>query len=636
MKVIGTAGHVDHGKSALVRALTGIDPDRLKEEKEREMTIELGFAWLALPNGDTVSVVDVPGHEHFIKNMLAGVGGIDAALLVVAADEGVMPQTREHLAILDLLHVSAGVVALTKTDLVRDPDWLELVQDDVASVLAGTSLAGAKIVPVSARTGQGLDELTRQIQAALESTPSREDRGKPRLPIDRVFSMAGFGTVVTGTLLDGIFEVGQEVGIVPGEKRARIRGLQVHKEKVQRALLGRRVAVNLTGVATADLIRGQVVTLPGQLRPTRLVDVWLRVIPDAPRPLPHGFRVEFFTGAAEAEAKVRILQGKEIGPDQQGWGQMVLAKPVAAIRGDRFIIRQPSPGLTLGGGVILDPHPHGRHRLNRPEVIARLEKLAHGTPQDLLLQTLEEMGPSLGGEVINRSQLPVREAEAILARLLEEGHVVALDQSTDEPPSARLVLAKATLSTLASKIEDLLEGYHGTHPLRAGMPREEVKSRLRLDARPFNAVVSHMVAEDLVKEDGALLSLPGHRVTFEPELQSRVDRLMGRFRANPYAPPSVAESQQEIGNEALMALIERGDLIRVNEGVIFSAQAYREMVDRVVDHIEAEGATTVGQVRDLFGTSRKYALALMEHLDEERITQRRGDERVLHPAHRRD
>ena len=636
MKVIGTAGHVDHGKSALVRALTGIDPDRLKEEKEREMTIELGFAWLALPNGDTVSVVDVPGHEHFIKNMLAGVGGIDAALLVVAADEGVMPQTREHLAILDLLHVSAGVVALTKIDLVRDPDWLELVQDDVASVLAGTSLAGAKIVPVSARTGQGLDELTRQIQAALESTPSREDRGKPRLPIDRVFSMAGFGTVVTGTLLDGIFEVGQEVGIVPGEKRARIRGLQVHKEKVQRALPGHRVAVNLTGVAKADLIRGQVVTLPGQLRPTRLVDVWLRVIPDAPRSLSHDFRVEFFTGAAEAEAKVRILQGKEIGPDQQGWGQMVLAKPVAAIRGDRFIIRQPSPGLTLGGGVILDPHPHGRHRLNRPEVIARLEKLAHGTPQDLLLQTLEAMGPSLGGEVINRSQLPVREAEAILARLLEEGHVVALDQSTDEPPSARLVLAKATLSTLASKIEDLLEGYHGTHPLRAGMPREEVKSRLRLDARPFNAVVSHMVAEDLVKEDGALLSLPGHRVTFEPELQSRVDRLMGRFRANPYAPPSVAESQQEIGNEALMALIERGDLIRVNEGVIFSAQAYREMVDRVVDHIEAEGATTVGQVRDLFGTSRKYALALMEHLDEERITQRRGDERVLHPAHRRD
>jgi selenocysteine-specific elongation factor len=262
--------------------------------------------------------------------------------------------------------------------------------------------------------------------------------------------------------------------------------------------------------------------------------------------------------------------------------------------------------------------------------------LAHGTPQDLLLQTLEVMGPSLGGEIINRSQLPVREAEAILARLLEEGYVVALDQSTDEPPSVRLVLTKATLSTLASKIEDLLEGYHGTHPLRAGMPREEVKSRLRLDARPFNAVVSHVVAEDLVKEDGALLSLPGHRVTFEPELQSRVDRLMGRFRANPYAPPSVAESQQEIGNEALMALIERGDLIRVNEGVLFSAQAYREMVDRVVDHIETGGAMTVGQVRDLFGTSRKYALALMEHLDEERITQRRGDERVLHPARRRD
>lgn len=636
MKVIGTAGHVDHGKSALVTALTGIDPDRLKEEKEREMTIELGFAWLALPNGDTVSLVDVPGHEHFIKNMLAGVGGIDAALLVVAADEGVMPQTREHLAILDLLHVPAGVVALTKMDLVQDPDWLELVRDDVASTLADTSLDGAEIVPVSARTGQGLDELTSQIQAALEDTPAHEDRGKPRLPIDRVFSMAGFGTVVTGTLADGTLEVGQEVEIVPGERKARIRGLQVHKEKVQQAFPGRRVAVNLTGVATADLDRGQVVTLPGQVRPTRLADVLLRVIPDAPRPLPHDFKVEFFTGSAEVEAKIRILEGKKIGPDQQGWGQVILAKPVAAVRGDRFIIRQPSPSITLGGGVILDPHPKGRHRLNRPEVIDRLQKLAHGTPQDLLLQTLEAMGPVLGREIVSRSQLPAGEAEGLLAGLMEDGRMVALDQSTGEPPSARLVLAKAALSTLASKIDNALEGYHRAHPLRAGMPREEVKSRLGLDARSYNAVVSHLAAAGSVREDGAQLSLPGHRVTFEPELQSRIDGLMKRFGAEPYAPPSVAEAQQEIGNEALMALVERGDLVRVNESVLFSAEAYGEMVDRIVNHLEAEGTMTVGQVRDLFGTSRKYALALMEHMDEERLTQRRGDERVLHPARRRD
>jgi selenocysteine-specific elongation factor len=636
LKVIGTAGHVDHGKSALVTALTGIDPDRLKEEKEREMTIELGFAWLTLPNGDTVSVVDVPGHEHFIKNMLAGVGGIDAALLVVAADEGVMPQTREHLAILNLLHVSAGVVALTKMDLVQDPDWLELVRDDVASALADTSLAGAEIVPVSARTGQGLEELTGQIQAALEDTPAHEDRGKPRLPIDRVFSMAGFGTVVTGTLADGALEVGKEVELVPGGKRARIRGLQVHKEKVQRALPGRRVAVNLTGVPTAGLDRGQVVTLPGQIRPTRLVDVLLHVIPDAPRPLPHDFRVEFFTGAAEVEAKIRILEGKEIRPGQQGWGQAILSKQVPAVRGDRFIVRQPSPSVTLGGGVVLDPHPRGRHRLNRPEVIARLKKLAHGTPQDLLLQSLETMGPVAGREVIGRSQLPAHEAEGLLADLLKDGQVVALDKLKDNPPSTRLVLARTALSTLFSKIESALQGYHRAHPLRAGMPREEVKSRLGLGARAFNALINYLASEGSVREDGALLSLPGHQVTFEPELQARIDGLMKRFNTEPYAPPSAAESREEIGNEALMALVQRGDLVRVSEGVLFSAEAYGEMVASIVNHLEAEGTIKVSKVRDLFGTSRKYALALMEHMDEERLTQRRGDERVLHPARRKD
>ena len=349
MHVIGTAGHVDHGKSMLVKALTGIDPDRLKEEKERQMTIDLGFAWLTLPSGEQVGIVDVPGHKDFIENMLAGVGGIDAALLVVAADEGVMPQTREHLAILDLLGVKSGLVALTKVDLVDDPEWLELVEAEVEELLEGTTLAGAPIVPVSAKTGQGLPELVAELDALLQRTPPRRDLGRPRLAIDRVFSITGFGTVVTGTLVDGAFELGQEVEILPQGIKARIRGLQTHKRRIERAMPGSRVAINLAGVSKNELRRGDVVTTPGWLKPTQLVDVRLRYLADAPRPLRHNATLKFFSGSAEVVARARLLDSEAIPPGEEGWVQLRLAKPVALIKGDRFIVRQPSPPLTIGG-----------------------------------------------------------------------------------------------------------------------------------------------------------------------------------------------------------------------------------------------------------------------------------------------
>ena len=321
MKVIGTAGHVDHGKSTLVLALTGIDPDRLAEEKAREMTIDLGFAWLTLPDGQAVGVIDVPGHIDFIKNMLAGVGGIDAALFVIAADEGVMPQTREHLAILDLLQVRAGVVALTKIDMVAyDPDWLELVQADVADALAGTVLGDAPIVPVSARTGEGIDELKRVIAATLDATPERRDVGRPRLSIDRSFSVAGFGTVVTGTLSDGPLALGQEVEVVPAGVKARVRGLQTHKRKIEQAVPGSRVAVNLSGVSKEQVNRGDVVGLPGALTPTVLVDVWLRTVADSPKELGHNQPVDFFSGAAEVAATTRLLDAEVIRPGEFGLG----------------------------------------------------------------------------------------------------------------------------------------------------------------------------------------------------------------------------------------------------------------------------------------------------------------------------
>jgi selenocysteine-specific elongation factor len=425
MHVIGTAGHVDHGKSTLVEALTGSHPDRLKEEREREMTIDLGFAWFTLSTGEPISVIDVPGHEDFIKNMLAGVGGIDAALLVVAADEGVMPQTREHLSILHLLHITRGVVALTKVDMVDDEDWLELVTADVAETLEATSLAGAPIVPVSARKGTGLKELLQTLAQVLEETPTRRDLDRARLPVDRAFSIQGFGTVVTGTLSDGRLRVGDEVEILPGGERVRIRGLQTHKQKVETAVPGSRVAVNLGGVSVEDLRRGDVVARPGWLRPTRMIDVQLYLLPDAPRALRHNMVMSFYTGASEFQANIRLLGIQALEPGQTGWAQLVLDGPAVVAKHDRFILRQPSPSLTVGGGVIIDAHPARRHRRFRPEVVKRLETLAHGTPDEIMLAALQRVEPAEARAVIKGSTLGDG-AAAALASLLADGTVVAL------------------------------------------------------------------------------------------------------------------------------------------------------------------------------------------------------------------
>ncbi|HUS15670.1 MAG TPA: selenocysteine-specific translation elongation factor, partial [Chloroflexia bacterium] len=423
MYVLGTAGHVDHGKSTLVKALTGIDPDRLQEEKEREMTIDLGFAWLRLPGGAEVSVVDVPGHERFIKNMLAGVGGIDAALLVIAADEGPMPQTAEHLNILHLLGVDRGLVVITKRDLV-DADWLDLVQEEVRDRLAGTTLAGAPLVPVSARTGAGLDDLKTAIAALLARTTPRVDRGRPRLPIDRVFSVAGFGTVVTGTLVDGSLQTGQEIEIVPGGLKSRVRGLQSHKHKAEVAPPGGRVAVNVGGLAVDDLHRGQVVTTPGWLHATTRIDARLHLLPDAPKPLAQNAILDLFAGAAESSCRVTLLDAEKLEPGRAGWVTLRLLTPVPVVKGDRFILRQPSPSVTIGGGVVIDAHPR-RHRRFDPAIIRALETLERGTPEELVVQAL---GTEAGEvrTVLDATGLPGDAARRALESALVSGDVVRL------------------------------------------------------------------------------------------------------------------------------------------------------------------------------------------------------------------
>lgn len=625
MRVIGTAGHVDHGKSTLVTALTGINPDRLKEEREREMTIDLGFAWLTLPDGEPISIVDVPGHEDFIKNMLAGVGGIGAALLVVASDEGVMPQTREHVSILDLLQVKTGVVALTKIDLVEDPEWLALVREEIREFLDGTTLAGAPIIPVSARSGEGIEELVNALQETLEQGPPRADRGQPRLPIDRVFTITGFGTIVTGTLIDGTLRVGQEVEVLPKVLSSRIRGLQTHKQRVDVAAPGSRVAINLVGVQVSDLERGDVVATPGTFHPTQLFDARLQLLGDALRPLPHNAGVDLFVGASQAQARLRLLDSQLLEPGQTGWAQIKTASPIVVAARDRFIIRQPSPSATLGGGFVVDPHPRGRHKRFRPEVFERLETLAHGTPEEILLQSLERLGPSPASALLRQASLPHETAGQALENLERQGQVFSL--VPDQPASG--LVSRGQWSSLTARIRSLLEAYHAQHPLRVGMPREELKSRLRLEARIYANALQRATAEGIVKATDSAVYLPGHQPRFTLEHEQRIRSLMARFAQHPYAPPGVGEAEAEVGPEVLAALIEQGRLIRLSDTVLLRRDTYQHMLETVVERLRRGERVTVAAVRDLFGTSRKYALAFLEHLDRERITRRVGDERVL-------
>ncbi len=629
MRVVGTAGHVDHGKSTLIAALTGIHPDRLKEEQEREMTIDLGFAWLTLPGGEEIGIVDVPGHRDFIENMLAGVGGIDAALLVIAADEGVMPQTREHLAILDLLRIPTGVVALTKIDLVSDPEWLNLVVAEIRAHLDGTVLAEAPIVPVSAKTGAGLERLLQALAQVLQTTMPRPDFGRPRLPIDRVFSMAGFGTVVTGTLMDGSFQVGEEVEVLPSGLRGRIRGLQTHKKKVERATPGSRTAINLSGIGVEDLRRGQVVTRPAQYQPTRRLDVLLRLLGDVSAPLRHAAEVKVFLTTAETMARVRLLGAEEIAPGGEGWVQLELHHPLVAVRGDRLILRRPSPAETLGGGVIVHSHPGGRYKRFDHRVIQSLETLATGSPAEVLLETAQALGPASVKDIWTYSRLPQEVASTALSELLNQGHLLCLDASPSSWTPDSLVVPAATWIALQERARHLVAEYHRLFPLRRGMPREELKSKLRLPPRVFQAFLAACLAEGMLKEDRGSVALPDHQVTLNAEQQVKVQALWRVFDAHPFAPPGLKECEAEAGEEIVRALLDTGELVAVSPEVVFRKADYEEMVTRLRAVLQERGTITLAEVRDLFATSRKYAQALLEHLDAIGVTIRQGDVRRL-------
>ena len=619
MYVVGTAGHVDHGKSSLVRALTGIDPDRLQEEKRREMTIDLGFAWLTLPSGREVSIVDVPGHERFIKNMLAGVGGIDLALLVVAADESVMPQTREHLAILDLIEVSRGVVALTKADLVEE-EWLQIAAEEVAETLEGSALEGVGILPVSAVTGHGLDALRGELDRLLEETHAPRDLGRPRLSVDRAFAMAGFGAVVTGTLLDGALAVGQEVELAPSGLRGRVRGLQTHQRRIERAEPGSRVAVNLSGVSHTQVQRGEVLTLPGWLRSTRQVDVFLRSPRGAAHSLKHNAGVTFHTGASETAARVRLLKAPVLKPGEEGWAQVHLEHRLPLVKGDTFVVR--SPLGTLGGGRVVDPAPR-RHRRGQPAVLRRLEALERGSPREALLQALPPREPIDLRTLVERVGLPDEQLRRELAPLLEEGLVLAVGGKTLEPGTA--LYSAAAWGRVAERAAQPLREHHRDYPLRSGLPREELRSRLGLPAASFARVLAALAAQGVLVEEGALVRAPDHEVRLAPEQERVAAAYLRALEAQPYSPPTDGRPDPEL----LAVLASQGKVVRVSADVVFAGDAYARMVERIVERLDECGRVTVADVRDMFGASRKYALPLLEHLDQQRITRRVGDERVL-------
>ena len=620
MYVIGTAGHVDHGKSTLVKALTGIDPDRFPEEKAREMTIDLGFAWMALPSGREVSIVDVPGHERFIKNMLAGVGAIDLALLIVAADESVMPQTREHLAILNILQITRGLVVVTKTDLV-DEELVDLVKAEVEDTLQGTSFEGCPMVGVSAYTGDGLEELKATMDSILDETDARQDLGRPRLPIDRCFTISGFGTVVTGTLIDGTLTVGQEIELAGSGQRARVRGLQSHKTKVDATDPGVRLAVNLSGLSKDEVERGEILTIPGWLKPTYRLDARLRMVKNAPNPLKHNQGVTFHLFTSEASARVRLLDADRLTAGQEGWVQLLLADPLPAVKGDFFVIR--SSEDTLGGGQIVDPNPRRRYRRFDDDVIDRLMTLDQGTGGDIIISVAEQWGPCDMTTLSQRTNLSPEEVTERVSQLTGEGHLVSLGEFGGDADA--VVYSAQGWGILKSKVASALQLYHTQYPLRHGVPAQEIRSRLNLSQPVYQRALARLVEEQIVVDERQSLRLPDHEITLTPKMEEEASAYLNSLQKDPYSPPS----DQRVSPELLGVLIDQGKVVRVTDGVIFDASAYREMTERIVQHLKDQGNITVAEARTMFNTSRKYILPLLEHIDQQQITRRTGDERVL-------
>ncbi len=627
--IIGTAGHVDHGKTTLIKALTGTNTDRLKEEQERGMTIDLGFAALRLPDGTIAGIVDVPGHERFLKNMLAGVSGVDVVLLVIAADEGIMPQTLEHLDILRLLHVKNGVVALTKIDMV-EKEWTDVVEEDVRQHLAGTFIADAPIIRVSAATGKGVEALKRTLQSAVSRSEVRNAGIPFRLPIDRVFSRPGFGTVVTGTLVAGTLHVGDLVEIVPQQAASRVRGLQIHNKKVLEATAGSRVAVNLNNVDLEDLERGSQLAPPHTLSPTIAFDGALTLLPKILAPLRDRERVRLHIGTAEILGRVRILDERsELEGNVTAYIQFQAEQDLVCARGDRFVLRTYSPLHTIGGGVVLDAAPE-RHRKGTASVLAALTSTEKGSPEDLLATILQRYPFGAGKrELFDACTMTPSEFEQVLQKVIQRGQVSLLG-------NGRLIHTML-FDTLTAHVKRILEAYHQQFPLRGGMPSEELRSTLdkQLDQRTFQSLLGPWQQTSFLTAESGTVRLAAFQVELNERQNALMERIASLYREYGIAIPTIVDVSRLVKAppDALLALLrigtERGMFNRVADGQYYQRDTLEMLKQMVHDHVVAHGTISVGELRDLTGSNRKFALQALEYMDSLHFTRRQGDERVL-------
>jgi len=627
--ILGTAGHIDHGKTSLVKALTGIDTDRLKEEKERGITIELGFAYLDLTSGQRLGIIDVPGHERFIKNMVAGASTIDLVALIIAADEGVMPQTREHLDICTLLGIKKGLVALTKIDMV-ETDWLDLVQEDIKGFLKGTFLEGAPIIPVSSTTGQGIPELLVVLERLATEVKERSSAGIFRLPVDRVFTMRGFGTVVTGTAISGSLSVGDQVTIYPQEIQAKVRGIQVHNQDTEQVRAGLRTAINLQGIEKATVNRGDVVASLLGLYPSNLLDLQVHLLKSAQRSLKHRSQIRFHSGTSEVMGRVLLLEGEEIKPGEAQFCQLRLSEPMALLPGDLAVIRSYSPVQTIGGGEVLNVIPAKRKRLN-PEVIHQLQVFQSGTDSEkAALQVL--LAGSIGMSRQNLGQVlpvPSKKLDDLLKEILSQKILILWDKEN------KIIIHHQELFKLSKAIEQELEDYHQANPLKPGLLKEELKSRLPQirETKLYNFLLNQLAEQEILVQEKELVRLKGHKVQLKEDQQAVRDALEKVYLTSGLQPPYFKELIEQFSKgqprEVLELMVKEGKLVKVKEDLYFHKQAIEGLKKRLIHWLKGKGEITTPEFKELTQTSRKYTIPLLEYFDAIQVTMRVEDKRLL-------
>ncbi len=632
--IIGTAGHIDHGKTTLIKALTGRDTDRLREEKERGISIELGFTYFDLPSGRRAGIIDVPGHEKFIKNMLAGAGGIDVVVFVIAADEGVMPQTREHMNILSLLKVKKGIIALTKKDMV-DQEWLDMIIEQVRDEVQVSFLEDARIIPVSAVSGEGLKELVAEIDSVTEVVEEKDTHEVFRLPVDRVFTITGFGTVVTGTLISGSINEGDKVEVYPRKLETRVRSIQVHEKNVKTAYAGQRVAVNIANVKLDEIQRGDILAKPESMEPTMMLDARLEMLKSDDKSIDNRDRLRLYHGTSEIMCRVVLLDREELKPGESAFVQLRLEEETACMKGDRFVIRTYSPMLTIGGGTVLDPYPPKRKRF-REDVLEELKIKEKGSPEEVVERYLiqnSDKYPEKKTVLKSVGNIGAELFDKIVAGLLEKGLIFEFRAGDDA-----YLLHVRYLKDVETKLTEILESYHKRNPLKSGISKEELKTRLFEGIKPRLAdmVFGYYEAQGIINIASQYVAKSGFTVQFN-KLQAQIrDIIIKSYREKPFNPPKLSELAEENRLDknqcqtVYNALIDMGELIKLDEEIAFSKAAYNQAVEELRSFIKANGPIQLGQFRDLLGTSRKYAVALLDYFDQNKITKRVGDNRVLY------